>query len=115
MPKSYQQLTKEERDRLSLLKIQGKSLREIAGLLGRNVSTISRELKRNSRPFHSDYLSHRAQDFADVRKAAGHPTQNGSSSFARLVPPNGLRDNRREAGNYAQRGTAGRQNDGHEG
>lgn len=75
MPKSYQQLTKEERDLLSLLKIQGKSLREIAGLLGRNVSTISRELKRNSRPFHCDYLPHRAQDFADVRKAAGHERQ----------------------------------------
>lgn len=75
MPKSYQQLAKEERDRLSLLKVQGKSLREIAGLLGRNVSTISRELKRNSRPFHLDYLPHRAQDFSDARKKAGHERQ----------------------------------------
>jgi transposase, IS30 family len=75
MPKGYQQLTKDERDRLSLLRAQGKSLREISGLLSRNVSTISREVKRNSRPFHNDYLPHKAQNFADVRKAAGHERQ----------------------------------------
>ena len=75
MPKNYQQLRKEDRDRLSLLRAQGKSLREIAGLLGRNVSTISREVKRNSRPFHNDYLPHKAQDSADARKAVGHERQ----------------------------------------
>lgn len=75
MPKNYQQLTKGDRDRLSLLKVQGKSLREIAGQLGRNVSTISRELKRNSRAFHLDYLPHKAQGFADARKKSGHERQ----------------------------------------
>lgn len=75
MPKGYQQLSKNERDRLSLLKIQGLSLRSIAGLLGRNVSTISRELKRNSRPFYLDYLPHKAQDQSDSRKALGHERQ----------------------------------------
>lgn len=72
MPRGYKQLSGEERDRLSLLKVQGKSLREIAGLIGRDVSTISRELKRNARPFHGDYLAHRAQERADARKAVGH-------------------------------------------
>lgn len=72
MLRSYKQLSAEERDRLSLLKIQGKSLREIAGLLGRSASTLSRELKRNARPFHEDYLPHRAQELADARKALGH-------------------------------------------
>lgn len=72
MPRRYRQLSKDERDRLSLLRVQGKPLREIAGLIGRDVSTISRELKRNSRPFHGDYLPLRAQDFSDARKTAGH-------------------------------------------
>src|ERR1700746_2603882 len=72
MPRTYKQLSNEERDRLSLLKVQGKTLREIAVLIGRDVSTISRELKRNPRPFHPDYLPHRAQEQADARKAAGH-------------------------------------------
>lgn len=72
MRRTYKQLSSEERDRLSLLKIQGKTLREIAGLIGRDVSTVSRELKRNSRPFHADYLPHRAQEQADARKAIGH-------------------------------------------
>ena len=72
MPRTYKQLSKEERDRLSLLKAQGKTLREIAVMIGRDVSTVSRELKRNSRPFHADYLPHRAQEQADARKAAGH-------------------------------------------
>lgn len=72
MPRTYKQLSSEDRDRLSLLKIQGKSLREIAGLIGRDVSTVSRELKRNSRPFHGDYLPHKAQEKADVRKVLGH-------------------------------------------
>ena len=72
MRRTYKQLSKEDRDRLSLLKVQGKSLREIAVLIGRDVSTVSRELKRNSRPYHADYLSHRAQEQADARKVAGH-------------------------------------------
>lgn len=72
MPLVYKQLSEGERDLLSLLKGQGKSMREIAGLLGRNVGTVSRELSRNCRPFHGDYLPHQAQAAADRRKAAAH-------------------------------------------
>lgn len=75
MPKNYKQLTEEERDRLSLLKVQGRSLRSIAGLLGRDVSTISRELKRNTVWAPEGYLPHKAQKRADVRKAVGHERQ----------------------------------------
>lgn len=72
MPIPYKQLSEDERDRLSLLKAQGKSLRVIACMIGRNVSTVSRELKRNLRPLHGDYLPHRAQEIANARKAVGH-------------------------------------------
>lgn len=73
MPRPYRQLTQDERDRLALFRAQGKSLRCIAGLIGRNVSTISRELKRNAPPVHQRYyLPHKAQKRADVRKAVGH-------------------------------------------
>lgn len=89
MPRGYKQLSGEERDRLSLLKVQGKSLREIAGLIGRDVSTVSRELKRNARPFHGDYLAHRAQERADARKAAGHERERlrkpGLKAFVRRM------------------------------
>lgn len=93
MPRGYKQLSGEERDRLSLLKVQGKSLREIAGLIGRDVSTVSRELKRNARPFHGDYLAHRAQERADARKAAGHERERlrkpGLKGFVRRMLRNG--------------------------
>lgn len=73
MAKTYKQLSVEERDRIALLKGQGKSLRFIARLVGRNVSTISRELERNSPQINEcEYLAHRAQLRADVRKAKAH-------------------------------------------
>ena len=43
-------LTLEERERLSLLHVQGTSPAEIARQLARDRSTISRELRRNRRP-----------------------------------------------------------------
>lgn len=45
---NYKHLTIEERACISKFKEMGLSLREMARLLGRNVSTLSRELKRNS-------------------------------------------------------------------
>ena len=69
----YNHLSKEERDRLSLFKASGMSLRGIANQLGRNVSTVSRELKRNAAPVNDGYyLPHRAQERADLRKALSH-------------------------------------------
>ena len=48
----YTHLSIEEREKLYLRRGQGAKLREIARELGRSVSTISRELKRNERPRH---------------------------------------------------------------
>lgn len=72
MARPYKQLTVEERDRLAVLKAQGFSLRWIARLIGRNVSTVSRELRRNATWILDAYMSHDAQQKADARKVAGH-------------------------------------------
>lgn len=47
--KFYEQINIDERNCLQLYLQENKSLREIARLLNRNVSTISREIKRNSK------------------------------------------------------------------
>jgi len=44
---SYQHFTLTERESLSQMFREGKSQREMAALLGRNVSSVSREIKRN--------------------------------------------------------------------
>ncbi len=46
----YEQLSLRERIEIYRLHADGKSLRCIAGVLGRSPATISRELKRNSKP-----------------------------------------------------------------
>lgn len=55
MKKEYHHLTLEEREKLFGHKKQGVSLRTIAKRLKRNVSTISRELKRNA-PYGQAYI-----------------------------------------------------------
>jgi IS30 family transposase len=44
---NYHHLNHEERDRLAVLRSQGKTLREISHSLGRSPGTLSRELRRN--------------------------------------------------------------------
>lgn len=44
----YRHLSIAERSRLAELRAEGKSIRAIAGILGRNHSTLARELKRNA-------------------------------------------------------------------
>ncbi len=76
MSRNYKHLSQEDRDRLSLFKAQGMSLRRIAGLIGRDVGTVSRELKRNAAPVNDGYyLPHKAQERADARKARAHERQ----------------------------------------
>ncbi|MEK6544104.1 MAG: helix-turn-helix domain-containing protein [Elusimicrobiota bacterium] len=73
MARTYKHMTQDERDRLSLFKAQGKTLREMARLLERSIGTLSREFNRNAAPvYQSCYLPHRAQQRSDVRKALAH-------------------------------------------
>lgn len=76
MPKTYKHLTIHERDLLSVLKSKGKSLRDIANILKRSPSTLSRELRRNAPKVRRGYyLAHRAQERSDHRNCLSrtHP------------------------------------------
>lgn len=71
MGKRYKELSLEERERIAVLMAWGRSMREIARDLGRNHSTISRELKKNSCVIAKRrcYLVHRAEMRTKRRKA----------------------------------------------
>jgi IS30 family transposase len=74
MGKRYDQLGLVERIEIYRLHADGKSLRQIAGVLGRCPSTISRELQRNSKPSHQwagGYEPARADDLTRRRHARG--------------------------------------------
>lgn len=66
---SYNQLTENERYQIYALKKAGHKQEEIAGLLGRSPSTISRELARNSGL--RGYRPKQAQRLADARRKGG--------------------------------------------
>lgn len=71
--KVYVHLTADERDQISALKAAGYSLRQIAQALGRDHSTICRELRRNAPPVHKGYyLSHKAHERSVRRKSQAH-------------------------------------------
>lgn len=82
MKNSYKQLNIHERELLSILRGKGKSLREIAKILKRSPSTLSRELQRNAPTIRKGYyLAHRAQERCEFRNRF-------SRSHARLKNPN---------------------------
>lgn len=61
MTTRYQQLQAEDRVTLAAMRQQGQSLRQIASVLGRSASTLSRELRRNSASSgYSSGTAHRA-------------------------------------------------------
>lgn len=75
MSNHHAKLTPEERDYIALWIGQKVALREIARRLGRNPSTISRELERNGHAT-AGYVAIHAQRMAEERKAAAgerHP------------------------------------------
>lgn len=68
MPKGYVHLSLDERDAITIMLSEQRSLGDIAQALGRSTSTISRELTRNSSPEYKLYLSHRAHGRAEGRR-----------------------------------------------
>jgi IS30 family transposase len=68
MGTAYSHLSLSERDVITIMLAQKKSLGEIAKALDRSKSTISRELQRNSSPEYKLYLSHRADSRAGERR-----------------------------------------------
>ena len=74
--KTYKHLSITERDLISILKAQNKSLRAIALEVNRDPATISRELKRNAPPVHTGYyLAHKAHQRSEKRKSKAHQRQ----------------------------------------
>lgn len=69
--KPYVQLRQEERERIYRLKKRGKKNSEIAVVLGRDKSTIGRELRRNQHLKLKQYLPDTAERKALKRKAKG--------------------------------------------
>ena len=71
---NYHHFTIEERCCLREYYVKGKSYREIARLLGRNVSSISRELRRNCTFFRDipRYYPYTAQKKSDLRNSYRH-------------------------------------------
>lgn len=67
MPRKYIHLSLLERDQITVMLHDKKSMGDIAKALGRSKGTISRELKRNSSPEYRLYLSHRAHGRAELR------------------------------------------------
>lgn len=68
MPRGYSHLGEEERDILAVMRGERKSLREIARILSRAPSSLSRELNRNAPPIRRGrYLPHKAQARYETR------------------------------------------------
>lgn len=81
MPKSYTHLQAEERAAILIQQQQGCSLRQIARSLGRDVSSISRELSRNRSDEVTAYDPVRAGARAErLRNQARHPGKLASDS-----------------------------------
>lgn len=68
MKNTYKQLSCEERDKIAILRARGLSIRDIAQIIGRDKSTICRELRRNKAPIYNVYLPHKASTRAKARK-----------------------------------------------
>ena len=69
MKKRYIQLTLQEREKIFALRVRGKTTTEIAGILGRNKSTISRELRRNRAPTYNRYAAYSAHKRSQLRNS----------------------------------------------
>jgi IS30 family transposase len=72
MPKQYNHLNQEERELIAQYRCEGKSLSFIAKVLGRNKSSISRELNRNASAEYNRYTPCRAHARAEHRWVVVH-------------------------------------------
>lgn len=69
MHSSYQHLGLKEREGIDRMFRAGDSIRQMARVLTRSPSSISRELRRNRSLVHGSYLDHLAQERADRRRS----------------------------------------------
>ena len=69
MHKRYRHLGLKEREVIENMRRAERSIREMARVLSRSPSSISRELRRNRLTVHASYLDHHAQERADRRQS----------------------------------------------
>jgi IS30 family transposase len=81
MKNTYIHLSSEERDEIAYLRAKGKSISDIARVIGRNKGTISRKLQRNKSPTYNVYLANRAHQRAVKRKQLFSTTSKNTKSF----------------------------------
>lgn len=90
MPKGYHHVTRDIRSQIYALKASGLSLRGIAKIVDRDVSTISREIKRNT--------GNRGYRYKQAEQKAVERRQKASSQPKKLTPEvltyieNGIRE-----------------------
>ena len=90
MPKPYKHLSQEERELIAAQLSEGFSIGDIAKAVGRDKSTISRELKRNSPPERRRYVSCRAHARACERKTNANKHERLKNDFIRHYVMDGL-------------------------
>lgn len=82
---TYHQITQEERYRISALRQVGACPAAIARALGRDRSTIGRELARNGSPWDGAYRPSKAQEQANGRRSRSRRNQRFADRDWRLV------------------------------
>jgi len=90
MPNSYKHRSQEERKIIPNLLSGGSSLGDIAEAVGRDKSTISRELKRNSPPERLRYIPCRAHARACERKTKANTHERLKNDLVRQYVKDGL-------------------------
>jgi IS30 family transposase len=90
MPKPYKHLSQEEREIIANLLSGGSSLGDIAKAIGRDKSTISRELNRNSPPERRRYVPCRAHARACERKTEANKHERLKNDLIRQYVKAGL-------------------------
>jgi IS30 family transposase len=90
MPKPYKHLSQEEREIIANLLSGGSSLGDIAKAVGRDKSTISRELNRNSPPERLRYVPCRAHARACERKTEANKHERLKNDLIRQYVKAGL-------------------------
>lgn len=86
MNTQYTQLTLQEREKIFVLRARGKTVTEIAGVLGRHKATISRELRRNRAPTYNRYSAHSAHKRSTERnKRRGRKPRLANKALRRHV------------------------------
>ena len=91
--KKYNHLSADERDEIAVLKAHGVSMSEIANQLGRDKSTISREIRRNSATGRrTAYYSQSAQRRADLRWMGAHQKERITDPVVRAYVEKKIRE-----------------------